>query len=84
MLSGKLSEGGHCYVFGPFLHFLRTTNLILVERDNSNVMLGEADEANDEVNNNIEIVVGKITSLKNVKNVCFSCDVLSSNEPKHI
>ena len=48
--------------FSDFLHFLWTTSLILVlnvtECDDINVMLGETDEAKDEVNNNIEIVTG--------------------------
>ena len=47
-----------------------------VECDRVNAMLGEADEAKDEVNNNIGIVIGKIVSLNtNVKNVCF-CPVM--------
>ena len=59
-----MSEGGHCFIFPPFC-------ISCVECDRINVMLGEADEAKDEVNNNTEIVRGKITSLNNVKNVCF-------------
>ena len=42
-----------------------------VECDRVNVMLGEADEVKDEINNNTGIVIGKIASLNNVKNVCF-------------
>ena len=67
-----MSEGGHCYVFGPFLHFLFVNNKFDVECEDINIMLGEAGEAEDEDNNNVEILIGKITSLYNVKNVFFS------------